>query len=45
MAARELGEVVIVVPIERGDLFNGWREGGGGGGGGGRKGKGREKWL
>ena len=24
MAARELGEVVIVVPVERGDLCNGW---------------------
>lgn len=27
MAARELGEVVIVVPIERGDLFNGQMKG------------------
>ena len=24
MAARELGEVIVVVPVERGDLFNGW---------------------
>ena len=47
MTAGKLGKVVVVVPIERGDLFSGWVRGEGGGrkGGGERSCYERDKTL